>query len=144
MTKYEFHASEFMTIREKELVLKSWIRFLKNGLRLQDFTNRLYQHLHLHCGFIAHYNRLGFYETYFTNGEDTIKFLSRFDERLPSGNGRLWTSGDYEDLAKAMMAVAAPYLPTLLEAAQGQQRSADLAEAERLAAKHGVEVHLTD
>lgn len=40
---------EFMTAREKELVLKSWRAFLKQGLQKQHFTKRLYEHLHLHC-----------------------------------------------------------------------------------------------
>ena len=148
MTRYEFRASEFMTVREKELTLKSWVRFLKNGLRFEDFTDRLYRHLHLHCGFIAHYNRLGFYETYFENGEDTVRFLSQFDKRGDSQSveygGTWWQSGDYEDLARAMIEEAAPYIPKLMELAWAEQRDSDLAEAQELAAKHGVEVRLTN
>ena len=74
--KYPFRDAEFMSAREKELALKAWVRFLKHGLRREDFTRRLYEHLHLHCGFIAHYNLLGFYTTYFENGADTVRFLS--------------------------------------------------------------------
>ena len=52
--KYAFRDAEFMSARDKELVLKAWLRFLKNGLRFEDFSKRLYEHLHLHCSFIAH------------------------------------------------------------------------------------------
>ncbi|MCX5653763.1 MAG: hypothetical protein NTY65_03820, partial [Planctomycetota bacterium] len=59
-----FTDAEFMTAGQKGLVLKDWERFLRHGLRQSHFTRRLYQHLHLHCGFIAHYNIHGFYAEY--------------------------------------------------------------------------------
>ena len=58
---------QFMTAKEKGMVLKNWETFLKHGLKKQHFTKRLYEHLHLHCGFIAHYSRDGFYSTYLSN-----------------------------------------------------------------------------
>ena len=143
MKQYRFRDAEFMSAREKELVLKSWVRFLKHGVRYEDFSHRLYEHLHLHCQFIAHYNRAGFYQTYFSNGEDMVRFLSQFDKREESRSveygGWSWQEGAYEDLAKAMVEEASAYLPELLEQAQAKQRKADLEEAERLLAKHGRE-----
>jgi len=62
---------QFMTVKEKELVLKNWKTFLQNGLKKEHFTKRLYDHLQLHCGFIACYNIHGFYATYFEAGQDT-------------------------------------------------------------------------
>ena len=53
---YAFRDVRFLSAREKELVLKAWVRFLKRGLCWEDFTKRLYEHLHLHCSFVAHYN----------------------------------------------------------------------------------------
>lgn len=43
------------------------------------FTKAIYEELHLNNGFIAHFNRLGFYETYF-NGDlsDFKAFLHNF------------------------------------------------------------------
>ena len=141
MKQYAFSDAEFMSAREKALVLKAWVRFLKNGLRLEDFTDRLYQHLHLHCSFIAHYNRAGFYATYFENGEDTTRFLSQFDKRgdcLSIEYGASWwLHGDNEDVNAAMIEEASAYIPTLMDQASGKAKEADLAEAQRLAAKHG-------
>jgi hypothetical protein len=143
MRKYEFREAEFMSAREKELVLKAWVRFLKNGLGFRDFTRRLYEHLHLHCQFIAHYDRAGFYATYFERGEDTVRFLSQFDKRGACRSveyGMMsWQTGEYEDLARAMVEEASPYIPKLIEQAQAREREADLAEAQRLLAKHGRE-----
>jgi hypothetical protein len=142
MKQYAFRDAEFMSAREKTLVLKAWVRFLKNGLREEDFSDRLYQHLHLHCSFIAHYNRAGFYATYFENGEDTMRFLSQFDKRgeCRSVEHGPWLSGDYEDLNRAMIEEASRYIPTLMDEASGNAKEADLAEARRLAAKHGFKI----
>src|SRR5690242_2687115 len=143
MPKYQFRDAEFMGAREKELVLKAWVRFLKNGLGFRDFTRRLYEHLHLHCQFIAHYDRAGFYATYFERGEDTVRFLSQFDQRGACRSVEYgmvsWQTGEYEDLARAMVKEASPYIPKLIEQAQARAREADLAEARRLLAKHGRE-----
>ncbi len=144
MKQHAFRDAEFMTAREKALVLKAWVRFLKNGLRFGDFTRRLYEHLHLDCQFIAHYERLGFYQTYFEHGEDTLRFLSQFDGRGECRSVEYgmtsWREGEYGDLAKAMIEEAAPYLPNLIAQAQARGREADLAEAKRLHAKHGYEL----
>ncbi len=140
---YTFRKVEFMSVRDKQLVLKAWVRFLKNGLRFADFTKRLYEHLHLHCSFIAHYNQAGFYSTYFENGEDTVKFLSQFDKRGECRSvelgGSWWLGGDYDDLNRAMIEEAAKFIPALVEKAQTEQQDADVAHARALLAKHGLE-----
>ncbi len=143
MKQYVFRDSEFMSAGEKLLVQKAWVRFLKNGLRRQDFSDRLYQHLINHCGFIAHYSRAGYYATYFENGEDTTRFLSQFDKRGECRSveyGGAWGNGEYEDLRRAMIEEASGYIPTLMEQASGNARESDLAEARRLAAKHGFQI----
>jgi hypothetical protein len=143
MKQYAFSDSEFMSAREKALVLKAWVRFLKNGLRWEDFSDRLYTHLTLHCSFIAHYDRSGFYATYFANGEDTMRFLSQFDRRGECRSveyGWSWQLVENEDLSRAMIEEASQFVPTLMEQASGKAKDADLAEAQRLAAKHGFEI----
>jgi hypothetical protein len=143
MQKHSFRDTEFMSAREKDLVLKAWVRFVKKGLRFDDFSRRLYEHLHHHCQFIAHYDRAGFYRTYFEHGEDTVRFLHQFDQRGECRSVEYgmtsWREGEYGDLAKAMVEEAAPYIPKLIEEAQVREREADLAEAKRLLAKHGRE-----
>jgi hypothetical protein len=143
MKQYAFSDSEFMSAREKALVLKAWVRFLKNGLRQEDFSDRLYKHLINHCGFIAHYSLAGYYATYFENGDDTTRFLSQFDKGGECHSveyGGSWFDGEYEDLNRAMIEEASGYIPTLMEQASGKAKEADLAEARRLAAKHGFEI----
>jgi len=71
--------SNFMTAEQKKRVLSQWDKFIKGGFGLHLFTDDLYQHLILHCGFIAHYNRLGFYSTYW---DDTLVTFARQFHRI--------------------------------------------------------------
>jgi hypothetical protein len=52
---HEFQDVRFMSAAQKTTVLRAWIRFLKSGLRCDQFTKALYDHLIQHCSFIAHY-----------------------------------------------------------------------------------------
>lgn len=99
-TEVCFKDSEFMAAREKRLVLANWKTFLKHGLKQMHFTRRLYNHLHLHLGYIAHYNIQGFYATYFEHGADTIEFFKRFCDAAENS----WAA-DYKDLNTAMLEV---------------------------------------
>ena len=94
-----FTDAQFMTARQKQLVLKDWERFLRHGLKRDHFTKRLYQHLHLHCGFIAHYNIHGFYSEYFEAGQDTERFFKNFCSYTAQNFGAYV---EYDDLNRAM------------------------------------------
>jgi hypothetical protein len=59
--------SEFMDAEQKRKVLSQWARFINGGFSFHLFTDSLYEHLIHHCGFIAHYNRSGFYSTYWSD-----------------------------------------------------------------------------
>ena len=107
--------TKFMTAKDKEITLKQWRTFIKDGMQAKHFTKRIYDHLILHCSFIAHYNREGFYCTYFQQPEDTIKFLEQFDpngehRNVELGGGYWFTDMDYHDLNDAMYQVAGKYI----------------------------------
>lgn len=139
---------KFMTANEKEKVLKQWELFLQSGLAREKFTKTIYNHLHLHCSFIAHYDINGFYATYFEEGDDTIKFLSQFDNRngiprsVELGMYGWYQDEDYGDLNSAMCRVASKYIPQLIDQAEKRQREMDLTRAELLLAKHGINVKI--
>jgi hypothetical protein len=106
---------QFMTARNKELVLKNWETFLKHGLQKQHFTKRLYEHLHLHCGFIAHFNLQGFYCTYFEAGQDSERFFECFCSHL----ARTWgVNHDYDDINTAMHEVYTQYQDAISKKAE--------------------------
>lgn len=138
--------TQFMSAAEKQTVLRQWELFLKSGLSKQKFTKALYHHLIQHCSFIAHYNLDGFFDTYFTRGCATARFLSQFDDagglKTPNsvelGMTHWYTDERYNDLNSAMCEVARKYMGKLMLVANAGQRSADIAEAERLLNKHGM------
>jgi len=147
----EMKDTQFMSAKDKRQVLKAWERFLAGGLLKEHFTKALYEHLSLHCSFIAHYDKGGFYGTYFTSGDRIADFLSHFDhpnvgfELVPPSNKyghTWWVSDDNGDINVTMIQIAARYIPRLLEKARGWQKAIDLEQARRLLAKHGLEMNL--
>ena len=122
-----FTTVEFMTAKEKEMVLKNWEAFLKYGLKKQHFTKRLYEHLHLHCGFIAHYNLETFYSTYFEAGQDTERFFENFCNYTAANYG---ANIDYDDVNTAMRQVYEEFKPSILSNVQADiAHSLDVLEA---------------
>ncbi len=114
----EFKDTKFMTAAERAKVLRQWIRFLKSGLEFRCFTEALYHHLIQHCDFIAHYNRMGFYDVYFADPGRTSRFLDQFDRAkggtsVEYGDWSGWLDGDYADINNAMVDAAAPLLAEL-------------------------------
>lgn len=61
----EFRDTEFMSASTKMKIYKQFISFINNHFKDTCFKKDLYEHLHSHCGFIAHYNINGFYAAYF-------------------------------------------------------------------------------
>jgi len=140
--------TQFMTAEEKRKVLRQWDLFLKCGATKETFTHPLYHHLTQHCSFIAHYDRSGFYSTYFEEPEDTIHFLSQFDNRkgiprsIEYGMTYWYTDVDYNDINTEMCRIASRYIPTLVEKCQTEQKERDVLRAKQLLAKHDLKVKI--
>jgi len=139
---------QFMPADEKRKVLRQWTPFLKNGLSRDYFAKSLYEHLINHCSFIAHYDINGFYATYFEEPEDTITFLSQFDNRngIPKSVEYGWTywytDSDYNDINAEMCRIARRYIPALIKKCQTAQQEKDVTRAELLLAKHGLKASI--
>ena len=136
---------EFMTAAEKEKVLRQWKTFLKHGLQFKGFTKALYNHLIQHCSFIAHYNRQGFYATYFESPDDTIRFFQQFDR--DSGcisveyGGTWWLSSDYQDINAAMCDVFDECKKLFYEQLTNAARERAVSQARALLLEHDVPVN---
>lgn len=141
---YQFRDVQFMSAAQKTTTLRAWVRFLKSGLRFEQFTKTLYDHLIQHCGFIAHYSRIGFYSHYFEAGDSTALFLSQFDPRGPCASveygGCFWLSGEYEDINRAMIAEGDALIPSLIESAHRRQKATDMALATALLSRYELSV----
>lgn len=139
--------TQFMTADEKQKVLRQWASFLKSGAK-EGFTEPLYHHLIMHCSFIAHYDRRGFYATYFSEPEDTIHFLSQFDNRngIPKSveyhSTGWYTDPDYHDVNAEMCRIASMYIPGLVKRLETEQENKDVQRAKLLLAKHGLKANI--
>ena len=138
---YTFKDAKFMSAHDKQLVLKQWRRFLDNGFDRVKFTKRLYEHLSLHCAFIAHYNIDGFWSYYFAPGSEThrLAFVLQFDRvSNPCNAGAeismgYWAKGEeYGDINQAMIDVMAEFATALVGTAKDGKRASILAEIARL------------
>ena len=144
----QLHDSKFMPAAEKSKVLKHWEMFLRSGLEKDKFTKLLYHHLIQHCSFIAHYDIHGFYAAYFESGDDTVRFLSQFDDSngmsksVEYGMTYWLTDEEYYDINSEMVRIASKYIPILIQQAKNQQRAADITRAKALLAKHGMKVDI--
>ena len=106
-----FKSVKFLTAQEKQQVYNAWVRFIRGGCKRSQFSNALYKHLHLHCGFIAHYNRAGFYDLYFADEGQKAKFFRQFDRSQsckPAEGYWVLTGGNdvtqgYHDINNAMV-----------------------------------------
>lgn len=142
---------KFMSAVEKELVLKHWKRFMggldgydfteESQLRLQKlFPRMLYEHLINHCSFIAHYNQCGFFQTYFTDPSDTIRFLEQFGKQPYTSieyGDNYWETGDYADINTEMCNVTTPLFEKLRSRFSDFAKQKDLNNAAVIAHKHG-------
>ncbi len=141
-----FTDAQYMTAQQKRRVLGDWVRFFKNGATFKRFTKRLYEHLTLHCSYIAHFNRHGFFDTYFGNPEGLQHFLDQFDRSkgcvsteygmtywIRDGND---VSAEYYDLNNALVDAIADMLPALRERAG--QRAVEAARNELKVAEEKV------
>jgi len=112
----EFADSKWLSADEKRKVLKQWTAFVKNGFPETLFTSSIYDHLHLHCGYIAHYDKHGYYGEYWGAYARDLHRHARedhFSVRPIPAVFYNWESflrqfniwGDYTDICTAMMIV---------------------------------------
>ena len=68
-------ATKWNTVEDKEKFIKHFKRFVLGGFRKTIFHKWFYTRLSLCFGFIAHYNKHGFYEEKFSSVAKQIDFL---------------------------------------------------------------------
>ncbi len=141
----QFTDEKFMSASDKRKVLRAWIRFLQNGCKQTQFTADLYHHLSQHCSFIAHYDRHGFYSVYFErHTPETFRFLDQFDPQKSGISAEYgtthWLSPSVtgSDLNAAMREAAGPFVDSLRRHFAEIHRQAEMAQVNRLLAKHGL------
>jgi hypothetical protein len=149
----EFTDAQFMSAATKKTVARQWERLLKHlavrGYLAEDgfhlFPKALYDHLHLHCGYVAHFDRFGFFLAYFVRPADCANFMERWVER---GRFQPWEGcpqlydmlPDYRDIGEYMVAAATKRGADILAHARVAVRDVETAHAHALLSKHGLGV----
>lgn len=132
---------EFMTAKEKSSVYRDWTALFKllasEGLPAEppkSFSKALYQHLHLHCQHIAHYDRFGFWDAQLGSAHQALQFLQELEQHL-RGWGAL---RDYADLNEAMLLVGVSLRPLIEQRLVVQRRDDARAQIAAIAKQAGL------
>ena len=138
-TNKDFTADQFTPTRwdsaeEKARFARQFIRFVKSDFAERDFSNAFYRRLALSFGHIAHFNRQGFYQEFFTATRGKVRFL-----RMTLAHSGWGDPGfTYSDVERALQSwlhqngVLGRYERRLA----AEQEAAERAELARLQAKY--------
>lgn len=90
-----FQATKFDSGADKAKFANHFLRFMSKGFPEQSFTQAFYRRLSMCFSHIAHYDRHGFWGTFFTSTEGRIEFI---DHTLRGGGygDPAWTYCDVE------------------------------------------------
>jgi len=109
----KFKDVESMSAKDKQAFIKGWERFLKSGMKRTLFTDRIYTHLYLHCGFIAHYNLEQFYEVRIQDPKGRRETFFQLLNYLPAQ--------DYRDVHSEMGVIIQKYIKDILKQTDEQE-----------------------
>ena len=70
----QFTPTQWETAKDKTAFANRFVRFVQGDFAERHFTEKFYQRLSNCFGHIAHYNRGGFFETFFTTTADKVRF----------------------------------------------------------------------
>lgn len=71
-----FTPTEFTSEQGKKNFAAKFVSFVSNGFREKDFSISFYRRLSMCFGHIAHYDRNGFYDTWFSSKERQKDFIA--------------------------------------------------------------------
>jgi len=84
-----FKSVDYMTDLDKKKIYINFVKFLNNHFKRTLFKKNLYEHFHLHCGFIAHYNINGFYGEYFETAASYHYNVNNYTNPMNEYSGNL-------------------------------------------------------
>ncbi len=134
-TPDQFTPTKWDTAADKARFANQFVKFVESGFDQRHFTERFYRRLSNTFGHIAHYNRLGFWEEFFTTTEGKMRFLE-LTLRHPCYGDATWTYSDVERALQSWLAVDGT-LAKWRERLAAEIESSERAELLRLQKKFG-------
>lgn len=98
----QFTPTQWDTTENKAAFAKQFVRFVQSDFAAKHFTDKFYRRLSNTFGHIAHYNRGGFWDTFFTTTADKVRFLE-MTLRWSWYGDPAWTFGDVEQALQAWL-----------------------------------------
>ena len=130
----EFVPTKFSSAADKADFGNALLNLLDAECPQQLFTKKLYHRLSMTFGHIAHYDRSGFYDTWFTRARHRAAFVEK-TLRWPCHGDPEFTFSDVEYAIQQMMRQRNYLARFELKAAEAL-RTAELRDLERLEAKY--------
>jgi len=130
----EFVPTKFSSPADKAEFGNALLHFLDADCPQELFTKKLYQRLSMTFGHIAHYDRSGFYDTWFTRARHRAAFVEKM-LRWPCHGDPEFTFSDVECAIQQVMRQRNYLARFELKAAEAL-RGAELRDLERLEAKY--------
>ena len=130
-----FTPTQWSTAEDKAAFAKQFIRFVQSDFAAKHFTDKFYRRLSNTFGNIAHYDRGGFWNEFFTSTADKVRFLEQTLQH-PCYGDPAWTFSDVERALQALLKADGTlerYRQRLAEESEAGER----AELARLQQKYG-------
>lgn len=132
-TASQFTPTQWAAAEEKANFANHFRRFVESGFKETLFYDWFYQRLSMTFGHIAHYNRQGFYSTFFESVTGCVMFLRQCSQYGCYGDA----THTYSDVEKALMPFILETLPQCEKVAMEAIEAAERAEMDRLTKKYG-------
>ena len=129
-------ATEFSSAEEKSCFGNDLVRFVLGGFKPTRFTKRLYDRLNSTFGHIAHFDRGGFFHTWFDTAEHQRSWVEYILEHVPCGDPH-YTHSDLERLFKSWLALYRDEVEKIIANNDKKEMSAADKEKARRAALKG-------
>ena len=123
-TRDQFVPTQWNTSDEKVKFAHQFVSFVGSDFHFSKFPKWFYKRLSNTFGHIAHYNQLGFYETFFLSLEDKIRFLHQIARWKCYGDPR-FTYSDVERVLASWVIdneILGKYQTKLLEEQEKRER----------------------
>jgi hypothetical protein len=135
-----FNASQFTptqwdTAQDKAHFANQFVRFVHGQFAAKLFTDSFYRRLCQTFGHIAHYNRGGFWDEFFTSTKDIVRFLEQTVAH-PCYGDPAWTYSDVERALQSWLLLEG-VLNRYRDKLANEMEMRERAEYQRLQQKYG-------
>lgn len=133
-----FMPTKWSTALDKAAFANHLLTFILSNFPERQFTHKFYNELMQHFGFIAHYDKAGFWAEYFTTSADSLRFIQEL------AGWACWGSPEHTfcDVESAIRSEVRGYglIGQFRVRVEQEKEAAERALLEQLQAKYGTPV----